>query len=213
MKMLWHDVEQNGAEWAELRTGRLTGSNLATIMAHYGKGFGDPAMRLAKNIAYERMTGQSMSEHYGDSFSNADMERGHMQEPIARRLYESETFCDVTNGGFYCNDWLGFSPDGLVDLDGQIEIKSVKPPAHDDNLTRGSFDPAYKWQIIGNLWASKRDWLDFVSYCSAAPDGYQLIVYRTEATQLQDEFEMIDKRTDEFIELVKKIINHYKTAA
>ena len=59
--MLWHDVEQNGAEWAELRTGRLTGSNLATIMAHYGKGFGDPAMRLAKNIAYERMTGQSMS--------------------------------------------------------------------------------------------------------------------------------------------------------
>ena len=103
---------------------------------------------------------------------------------------------------------LGFHPMALL-----IEVKSVKPPAHDDNLTRGSFDPAYKWQIIGNLWASKRDWLDFVSYCSAAPEPYQLIVYRTEATQLQDEFAMIDERTDAFINLVMNIMKHYEPAA
>lgn len=211
--MLWHSIEQNTQDWLDLRTGLLTGSNLAVVMANYGKAFGDPAKRLAKNIAYERLTGQSMSEHYGDSFSNADMERGHLQEPIARRLYESETFSDVTNGGFYCNDWLGFSPDGLVDGDGQIEIKSVKPPTHDDNLVRGSYDPAYKWQLIGNLWASGRDWLDFISYCSAAPEAFQLVIYRLESNQLQDEFTQIESRTSEFIDLVQNIMKHYKKAA
>ena len=207
--MRWHDIEQNTDEWLQMRTGLLTGSNLAIVMANYGKAFGEPAKRLARNIAYERMTGQSMSEHYGDDFSSADMIRGHMQEPIARRLYEDETFCEVTNGGFYCNEWIGVSPDGLIDFDGQIEIKSVKPSAHHDNLIRKSYDPAYKWQIIGNLWASKRSWLDFVSFCSAAPVNHQLIVYRVEAEQLQTEFEQVDIRTGEFIALVASIMHLY----
>lgn len=207
--MQWHDVEQNTDEWLRMRTGLLTGSNLATVMANYGKAFGDPAKRLARNIAYERMSGQSMSEHYGDDYSSADMVRGHIQEPIARRLYEDETFCEVTNGGFYCNDWIGMSPDGLIDFDGQLEIKSVKPSAHHDNFMRKSYDPAYKWQVIGNLWASKRAWLDFASFCSAAPTAHQLIVYRIWSSELSQEFEQVDIRTQEFIQLVMSIMNSY----
>jgi len=41
--MRWVDCEQNTEEWESLRIGRIGGSELHTIMANYGKAFGDPA--------------------------------------------------------------------------------------------------------------------------------------------------------------------------
>ena len=176
--MKWYDIEQNSPEWEELRAGRLTASNFALIMANQPKAFSDAAKRLAVQIAFERINGHSMRAHYGDGYSNADMERGHIEEPAARSLYETETFCTVRNGGFFCNDYIGCSPDGLVGTDGGIEIKSVLPQTHAATKRRGSFDPAYRWQILGNLAHTGRDWWDFVSYCSFAPEPHRLLIYR-----------------------------------
>ena len=94
------DVEQNSDEWFSLRGGKLTSSKLGTIMANYGKAFGEPAKKYAVNIAIEQITGNPISSDY----SNDHMERGHEQEPVARMLYEQETFCNVTNGGFWGGD-------------------------------------------------------------------------------------------------------------
>lgn len=196
----FYDVEQDlDGEWGQLRAGRLTSSKLGCVMANYGKAFGDPAKKYAVNIAVEQITGIPTPS----SFSNDHMLRGHEQEPIARALYEERTFSTVTNGGFFGSDFVGCSPDGLVLKPGVVEIKSVISSTHFATIKRGGFDPAYRWQCIGNLKFTGRDWIDFVSYCADFPDDKQLYVYRGHKEDFPEQFAMIDDRISQFKELVK----------
>ncbi|EOW2728746.1 MULTISPECIES: lambda exonuclease family protein [Enterobacter cloacae complex] len=196
--MIWHDVEQNGEEWDALRLGKATASNFGLIMANDGKAFGEPAKRYALQLALEQIKG--CKSEFG--FSNEHMERGHEQEPIARMLYEEMNFVDVDNGGFFDHETYGDSPDGLVGQNGLVEIKSVIAATHYSTLTRGSFDPAYRWQLVGHLDCSGRDWVDFISYCSDFPDGKQLIVYRLTAAECESEIVRLRARRKDFLELV-----------
>lgn len=196
----FHDIEQNSDEWFQLRSGKLTSSKLGIVMANFGKAFGEPAKKYAVNIAIEQVRGEPISE----GFSNAHTERGHQQEPIARMLYEDETFCEVSNGGFFDLGFAGCSPDGLVYDNGVIEIKSVITNVHFANVKRGNIDPAYYWQCVGNLKFTGRKWLDFISYCSEFPEGKQLFVHRIHADNLQSEFAKIDERVGEFELLVNE---------
>ena len=200
------NVEQNTDEWFELRAGKLTSSKMGTIMANLGKAFGDPARKYAVSIAVEQLTGKPTLS----TFQNEHMIRGHEQEPVARSLYEHETFCDVTNGGFFQSDFIGCSPDGLVGEDGVIEIKSVLGHVHFANIQRGGLDPAYKWQCISNLRFTGRKWLDFISYCAEFPSDKQLFIHRIHKENLADQFEILDKRINEFEALVKSIITAIK---
>lgn len=207
--MLWHDVEQNTDEWMALRSGRVTMSSAGKFMANYGKAFGDPAKEYALQIALEIATGKKAE--YG--FSNDHMERGHAQEPIARMLYEEENFVDVTNGGFFdCGDY-GTSPDGLIGSNGILEIKSVVAKTHYATLRRGSFDPSYRWQLIGHLDCTEREWVDFSSYCSDFPEEKQLIVHRVYSEQVKDELKMLNERRNEFLGLVSDTLALLKQAA
>jgi len=194
------DVPQNTEEWNALRCGKVTASNFGLFMANYGKAFGEPAKKYALQVALERING--IKSEIG--FSNQHTERGHEQEPIARMLYENRYFVDVTNGGFFDLGRYGDSPDGLVDDDGVIEIKSVLPHVHYANITRRSFDPSYKWQLIGHLECTNKEWVDFVSYCSEFPRNSQLCVYRLNKNDYVDEISKLAERRDEFISLVNQ---------
>lgn len=200
---MFHNVEQNTDEWLDMRIAKVTGSAVSKIMANYGKAFGEPAKKAAVTIARELVTGKrSLIENY----SNAHMERGHEQEPIARGLYEELTFCDVANGGFYDNGLTGCSPDGLVNNDGLIEIKSVIDTTHFATMQRNSFDPAYKWQLYFNLKESGREWIDFVSYCADFPEQTRLFTHRIWANLSGEQFKQIDLRILEF----ETLVNTYK---
>lgn len=199
---MFYDIEQNTDEWLNMRMGKVTGSSIGKIMANYGKAFGEPAKKLAVTIAREQVTGKrSMAEQY----SNVNMERGHEQEPIARANYEDLYFIDVDNGGFFDNGVTGCSPDGLVRSDGVIEIKSVIDSTHYANISRESYDPSYKWQLIFNLKETGRTWIDFVSYCADFPEQTRLYTYRLWWSDCIDEFKMIDLRLSEFLSLVESI--------
>ncbi len=205
----FYDIEQNTDDWLTLRSGKLTSSNLGTIMANYGKAFGEPAKKLAVKIAVEQINGTSLESDY----TNEHMDRGHEEEPIARMLYESETFSTVTNGGFYDDGFEGGSPDGLVGDDGLIEIKSAIPSMHFARVKRQAIDPSYKWQCIGNLRLSGRDWIDFISFCSVFPEDKRLYIFRTLKVSVQEEFKMLETRISEFHSLVvttKTIIQESK---
>lgn len=199
--MKFHDIEQNTDEWFQLRAGKLTGSGFSKIMANFGKAFGDPAKKYATNIAVEQITGVPISSDY----SNDHMQRGHEQEPIARMRYEDEFFCDVTNGGFFDCGLVGVSPDGLVGNEGLIEIKSVIPSIHYANIKRQSFDPAYKWQLIGNLFFTQREWIDFVSFCADFPEDKRLFTCRIDFREVKAEFAKLTERTEQFFGLVDQI--------
>lgn len=207
--MIWHDIQQNSEEWDLIRCGKVTASSFGLFMANYPNCFGDPAKRYALQVALEIITGQK-AEH---SFSNDHTKRGHDQEPIARMMYEDERFCEVANGGFFDFGTYGASPDGLVDEDGVVEIKSVTAPIHYATLRRGSFDPAYRWQIIGELDCTGREWVDFVSYCSDFPVEKQLIVHRLHRADCVDEIARLRARRDEFIGLVQETLRSIREAA
>lgn len=207
--MKWHNVEQNSPDWDSLRLGKATASSYDKFMANYGKAFGEPARRYALQIALERVTG-TKAEH---SFRNDDMERGHEQEPLARMLYEEQTFTDVTNGGFFdWGDW-GDSPDGLIDMDGVLEIKCVIAPIHHATIRRGKPDPSYKWQIVGHFDGTGRDWVDFGSYCADYPEHQRLIVYRTYRNEVETELAQLAERRAEFLEMVQQEVQQLQQKA
>ncbi len=206
--MRFHDVEQGSDAWYELRLGKATASNFACFMAKDGLSFGDPAKRYALQLALELLTGRR-SEY---SFSNEHTERGQEQEPIARMRYEEEHFCSVSNGGFFDWDNYGDSPDGLVGSDGLLEIKCVIAPTHYANLTRGSFDPSYRWQLVGHLDCTGRKWVDFVSFCPDFPETQQLLTFRLHRKDCESEIARLTHRRNEFLELVRKTVKAIEAA-
>jgi hypothetical protein len=195
-RVTWYNVEQNSDEWYQLRLGRYTSSNFGKICANMGKAFGLPAIKYARKKALEQVTNE-LDET--DNFSNKYMERGHELEPIAIELYELQTFNEVTNGGFYCNDLYGDSPDGLVGSDGCIEVKSVIPSTHWERIEKGGIDTAYKWQIQGHLLLSGRDWCDFISYC---PEFRPRPLYICRVERDEKMLEQLAERLEEFHALV-----------
>jgi len=202
--MIFHDVPQNTDAWDALRLGKATASQFGTFMANYGKDFGEPAKRYALQIALERLSGKK-AEH---GFSNEHMERGHEQEPVARMLYADEHFAEVLNGGFFDCGEYGDSPDGRVGDSGLVEIKSVIASTHYATIQRGSYDPSYKWQLVGHLDCTGRKWVDFISYCSDFPIGAQLCVYRLHREECEDELGMLHERREQFLVLVDKTMNN-----
>ena len=201
--MRFHDVQQNTPEWEALRIGKATASKFSCIMANAPKAFGDPAKRYALQIALERLTGSKA----GYSFSNEHMERGHEQEPVARMMYEDQFFTDVLNGGFFDCGEYGDSPDGLIGDEGIIEIKSVIAPVHYATIRRGSFDPSYRWQLIGHLDCTGRAWVDFASYCGDFPEGKQLVVHKLTREECADEIRHLHERRAQFLETVEQVKN------
>lgn len=219
MQYRFHDIAQNTDEWMQLRCGKVTASNFGIIMANPKKdkddpepkvnvkgAFGEPAKKYAVQIALERIRGFKCNL----GFSNEHTERGHAEEPIAKRMYEAEHFVDVKPGGFFDHLLWGDSPDGLIGEDGVIEIKSVIAPTHYATLKRGSYDPAYKWQIAGHFDGTGRDFVDYISYCSSFPDGKQLLVYRYDRDDFAVEIEQLRERRGRFLELVDKITNELR---
>lgn len=204
----FYNIQQNTDEWDALRAGKVTSSELSSVMANFGKAFGEPAKKYAANIAVEQINGHKLNS---ESYSNANMERGHIQEPLARKAYEGFEFVDVDNGGFFENGNVGASPDGLVAKNGLIEIKSALAHIHLKRIQSQTYDPTYKWQLIGNLKITEREWIDFISYCADFPKDKQLYVRRLYAEQVKAEFKQIDERLEQFFELVEKnkqIINN-----
>lgn len=216
--MIYHPVLQNtdepcpccGKSWMQLRSDKITGSKMSKIMAHNGKKcrdgspkFGDPAKNVAVEIAVVELGGTFTESIY----TNANMERGHEQEPIARQLYEQRYFCEVGNGGFFERDGIGCSPDGTVYMEGGIEIKSVISHIHYACIKNNSFDSKYKWQIYHNLRVTGWEWIDFVSYCATFPEDKQLFVKRIFAKDIQEYFDAMEKRLAEFFVLVEQIKN------
>jgi len=193
------NIEQNTDEWFELRRGKITASNFGTIMANYGKAFGNPAIQYAQRIAIESKTNRSI-----ETFKSEWMERGIELEADARELYSDLTFTDVLPGGFAQDGRFGASSDGIAG-EGLIEIKSVKYSTHFERLVKGGYDRAYQWQMRGQMWLYDKPWCDFVSYCPDFPVNKQLYIFRVERDQ-EEEGKLIARLT-EFESTVQYHIN------
>lgn len=204
---MWVDVEQNSDAWYGLRVGLTTSSNFGLIMANGDIKFGDPAKKYAERIALEIVTGERNDE---DDFKSVYMERGNEYEPIAKNLYEIETFRKIKNGGFFQVGDLGDSPDGIIGERGRAEIKCVKASTQFKRLKKGGYDTAYKWQIQGHLWIGDADWCDFIQYAPKMPKNKQLYIYRVHRdeemiSQMEAKMKLFKEEVNTNIELLRAV--------
>lgn len=172
------EIIQGSPEWHALRLGNATGSNFDACLAK-GKGLAEATTRRNYRIrlALERITGKS----HESGFKSTHMDTGTEREPFARMAYEGQTGAIVEEVPYIPHKFLraGVSPDGLVGSDGMVEIKCPSPAVHWEYLQLDGQPPSeYRAQIMGQMWVTGRQWVDFVSYSPDFPDALQLRVTR-----------------------------------
>ena len=167
------DVIQGTSEWHDYRAGRLTASviNLALAKSKDGKP-GASSENLAAMIIAERLTGVPR-----ETYVSAPMLRGTEHEPEARALFAMLYGVSVTEVGFVDHptiEMAGCSPDGLVNGDGLVEIKSPNTSTHIRTLLGVPVNGGYMKQIQFQLACTGRDFCMFCSYDPRMPAEMQL---------------------------------------
>jgi len=184
------DLEQGSPEWLKARLGVATASNFSKIVTTQGKE-STAIDKYALELASEMLLSKPDS-----TYKNENMQRGNDLEGKARQAYQEHTLNFVEEIGFIksdCNNY-GYSPDGLVDDDGLIEIKCPLATTHLQYLIDDKLPTAYFQQCQGGLFVSGRKWLDFVSYHPNFKDGKDLFIKRV-------------FRDEDFIKTLKQQIN------
>lgn len=171
-------MQQQSDAWFAARIGRATASRFSDVLATLKSG-GEAAVRrdYRAQLVCERLTGKKE-----DGFTNRAMLVGVELEPDARMFYEAKTRNLVDEIGFVEIAGLkaGASPDGLIGESGCLEIKCPGAATHINylRLPEGKAPAEYVAQIQGQLWATGRDWCDFVSYNPGFPAALQLSIRR-----------------------------------
>tara|TARA_R110000868_G_scaffold74752_3_gene216276 strand:- start:46 stop:801 length:756 start_codon:yes stop_codon:yes gene_type:complete len=166
------ELAQGSEEWHAARCGMLTASEMKLIIT--------PKLKIADNDesrshVYELLA-QRITGYVEPSYISDVMLRGHADEIDAIDHY-SKAYAPVKAVGFVTNDkWgftLGYSPDGLVGDDGQIECKSRSQKWQMQTLVThvpvDEIDPDFMIQVQTGLIVTERAWTDLVSYCGGLP--------------------------------------------
>jgi len=170
--------DQRTEEWFAARLGFLSASRFREATSFLKNG-ADSAERAALkiDIASERWTGVKAQS----SFVSKDMQRGIDLEPVALEAYKQLKDELVETTGFVKHqsiEWLGCSPDGLVDIDGLVEIKIPRPSNYIAWAVEGEIPPKHMPQLLCQLAVTGRAWVDFVAFCPEMPTNAQLFIRR-----------------------------------
>jgi hypothetical protein len=207
---------QGSPEWYAERLGKFTSSKVAALLVtskKAGQVFGDGAWTYIYEKMAEMSTGL-VAETFG---GNDATDWGIAHEPDAIEMYQHVKKQAVDACGFQTySDAYGGSPDGMVLLDGILEVKCpYNSTNHLRNLDLESADDFkdeyknYYTQIQGNLFATKRVWCDFISFDprpKIEPLQIKIIrIYRDE-TMIRSIEERVDMATDILVERFERMI-------
>jgi putative phage-type endonuclease len=169
-------MEQRTPEWFAIRAGKVTASRIGDLMSKTKTGYSASRANYMAQLVCERLTGLQQ-----ESYSNAAMQWGTDQEPIARAEYEALRGVFVEEMGFATHptiEFAGASPDGLVGNDGLIEIKCPNTATHIETLLSGEPDGKYVKQMMWQMACTGRAWCDFVSFDPRMPENLRLFIKR-----------------------------------
>lgn len=171
------NIEQGSSEWFEARLGKITASRVSDVLATGRNGSESLTRKKYRNeLIRERLTGKRL-----EGYTNAAMERGTLLEPIARAAYEVKYNVFVEQVHFVNHPVInnaGASPDGLIDIDGLIEIKCPNPETHIDYILSDgqSLKARYFDQVQWQLACTNRFYCSLVSFDPDMIDELQLCV-------------------------------------
>jgi hypothetical protein len=181
-------------EHALARCGCATSSAFKSILA---KGDGKMRRSYRRQVVAEMLTGKPVETYRG-----AHMERGQDQEPFARMAYIARTGNMVDGVEFIRHPKIaaGCSPDGLIDDDGGLELKSVIATVQIETILAGGYPSEHKAQIQGNLWITGRKWWDFGSFCADMPEEEEhLRLYVFRAHREEDYIAKLEAEVTAFV--------------
>lgn len=173
-------ILQRSDDWHAERCGKVTASRVKDINAKPVKGKAFNALTLT--ILTERLTGVQEETPVSKA-----MQWGIDQEPHAIAAYENLTGDFVKGAGLINHPfiaWSGASPDGLVGLKGQLEVKCPSTTTHLNTILLNEVPSEYVPQITWQLACTKREWCDFVSFDPRLPEHLQIVVIRVFAKDL-----------------------------
>jgi len=169
-------MEQGTEAWFNIRIGKVTASRVADVLAKTKTGYSTTRDNYMAQLVCERLTGQK-----GESFTNAAMQHGTETEPLARAAYEARYDVLVDEVGFVSHptiEMAGASPDGLVGVEGLLEIKAPNTATHIETLLSESVPNKYYTQMQFQLACTGRQWCDFLSFDNRLPTELQMFVKR-----------------------------------
>ena len=160
MKML-NSFEQGTPEWKQARAGKVTASRAKDARDRLKSGApSGKQIAYACQVALERVSGAPADM----TFENWQMREGHVQEPIARAAYERRTGNLVDEVGAFAtdDDLFLYSPDGLIDGDGLLEVKTLFSPERIMTIVGNGDVSDFIDQCMFGLWLTGRQWIDLV---------------------------------------------------
>lgn len=160
MKML-NSFEQGSPEWKQARAGKVTASRAKDARDRLKSGAASgKQIAYACQVALERVSHQPADA----TFENWQMREGHVQEPIARAAYERRTGNLVDEVGAFAtdDDLFLYSPDGLIDGDGLLEVKTLFSPERIMTIVGNGDVSDFIDQCMFGLWLTGRQWIDLV---------------------------------------------------
>lgn len=197
-------IEQGSADWFAMRCGKVTASRVADVIAKTKSGWGASRANYAAQLVAERLTGT-----VADAYTNGAMQWGTDTEPFARAAYEAHTGITVAMVGFVPHPKImmaGASPDGLVGLEGLVEIKCPNTATHIETLLGQAVPAKYLTQMQFQLACTERDWCDFVSFDPRMPAHLQLFVRRVNRDTMT--ITQIEKDIVEFLGEIERTVSN-----
>ena len=193
---------QGSPEWVEARLGKATGSNAKRIMTPTTMTLSAQAKDYAcELVGDELVAGPDPWRWEGET---ADMARGTFTESKARKWYQLERDVDVECVGLciHENGRWAVSPDGLVLVDGGLEIKCPARKTHIRWILDGRVPAEHLPQVHHSLIVTGRKWWDWMSYYVGLPPLF-VRVFPNEYTKTYLGFlEKFDRMRDEIMEKV-----------
>lgn len=162
MKFEYFAGEQRTQPWFDLRIGKVTASRLEDWLS-VSKAKNTKGQPLQKRKDYEKeLQYERQFKVAYDNYVSDQMQDGIDFEEFAIRQYEKQKKVTVVPVGAWFNEHFVASPDGGIDDKGIAEAKVLRDSEFSKVLSDGISEKHWK-QIQGQLWASKREYCDYIA--------------------------------------------------
>lgn len=166
--MIELDCIQGSPEWDRARLGIITSSEFGRILTPKTRKVSAQAAGYINELVAEWALGYREEGWQGSYWT----ERGSNLEAEAAAYYDMKRGLDSRPVGLCYLDeqrLVAASPDRMVDPDGLLELKCPMAKTHVGWLLEGGLPAEHVPQAQGQLWVTKRAWVDFMSYHPELP--------------------------------------------
>lgn len=183
-------IEQRTEQWFKQRKGRVTASSVGAILGL------SPYMK--RNDVMRNMV-REYHDYEREFKGNQATEYGTFHEDMAAMDYQLKTGNVIAKTGFHIyENWLGASPDGIIDMWTLIEIKCPygqrdKIPPVFKTLEE---QPHYYAQVQIQMFVTKTNKCDFYQWSSNG-DNLETIVY--DETWIEKNLQILKQFYDDYL--------------